>query len=441
MKAMKKCVEEMVEKLSVKYKFDKAEALEYIMPAGETVRGRPTKQKKKVVNKTEMVEDVIKTLMEEDMSNGIRPDHAEYVGNGTTLSDVCDAMLMPKDRENLDEDVLGLTLTEAVAVMKYSETVAAVMEAPVYKAAVVEAAPVKEKKKPAPKKKKAEAEVAVAAVAAVTEPVAAVAEVKADAPVTETVAVVEAAPIKEKKKPAPKKKKAEAEVAVAAVAEPVAAVAEPVAAVAEVKADAPVTETAAVVEAAPVKEKKKAAPKKKKAEAEVAVAAPAVAAPAVTETVAEVKADAPVTEPVAVVEAVAPVKEKKKAAPKKKADAARKVAAGKPEEVVEAPKPVVVEAPKPAPETKAAAPSGGVKGVSPLAVSPLEEDDDEGTAVKEWTHNSRSYLKSCENNCEEDDCNCSGVVYDAETQDQIGTWNGKTLAMIHPTEDDEEADD
>ena len=384
MKAMKKCVEEMVEKLSVKYKFDKAEALEYIMPAGETVRGRPTKQKKKVVNKTEMVEDVIKTLMEEDMSNGIRPDHAEYVGNGTTLSDVCDAMLMPKDRENLDEDVLGLTLTEAVAVMKYSETVAAVMEAPVYKAAVVEAAPVKEKKKPAPKKKKAEAEVAVAAVAAVTEPVAAVAEVKADAPVTET---------------------------------------------------------AAVVEAAPVKEKKKAAPKKKKAEAEVAVAAPAVAAPAVTETVAEVKADAPVTEPVAVVEAVAPVKEKKKAAPKKKADAARKVAAGKPEEVVEAPKPVVVEAPKPAPETKAAAPSGGVKGVSPLAVSPLEEDDDEGTAVKEWTHNSRSYLKSCENNCEEDDCNCSGVVYDAETQDQIGTWNGKTLAMIHPTEDDEEADD
>ena len=248
--------------------------------------------------------------------------------------------------------------------MKYSETVAAVMEAPVYYAAVVEAAPIKEKKKPAPKKKKAEAEVAVAApaVAAVTETVA---EVKADAPVTETVAVVEAAPVKEKKKAAPKKKKAE--VAVAAVAEPVAAVAEPV----------------AVVEAALIKEKKKAAPKK--------------------------KADAPV--------------------------AARKVAAGKPEEVVEAPKPVVVEAPKPAPETKAAAPSGGVKGVSPL-----EEDDDEGTAVKEWTHNSRSYLKSCENNCEEDDCNCSGVVYDAETQDQIGTWNGKTLAMSS-TEDDEEADD
>ena len=387
MKAMKKCVEEYVEQLSVKYKFDKAEALEYIMPAGETVRGRPTKAKKKVVNKTEMVEDVIKTLMEEDMSNGIRPDHAEYVGNGTTLSDVCDAMLMPKDRENLDEDVLGLTLTEAVAVMKYSETVAAVMEAPVYYAAVVEAAPIKEKKKPAPKKKKAEAEVAVAAPA-----VAAVAEVKADAPVTEPVAVVEAAPVKEKKKAAPKKKKAEAEVAVAAPA----------------------------------------------------VAAPAVAAPAVTETVAEVKADAPVTEPVAVVEA-APLTEKKKAAPKKKADAARKVAAGKPEEVpapvveapkavVEAPKPVV-EAPKPAPETKAAAPSGGLEGVSPL-----EEEDDEGTAVKEWTHNSRSYLKSCENNCEEDDCDCSGVVYDEETQDQIGTWNGNTLTMSS-TEDDEEADD
>ena len=65
MKAMTKVVEEYVEKLSVKYNFDKAEALEYIMPAGETTRGRPTKQKKKVVNKTEMVEDVIKTLMEE----------------------------------------------------------------------------------------------------------------------------------------------------------------------------------------------------------------------------------------------------------------------------------------------------------------------------------------------------------------------------------------
>ena len=249
MKAMKKCVEEYVEQLSVKYKFDKAEALEYIMPAGETVRGRPTKAKKKVVNKTEMVEDVIKTLMEE---------------GGNPLSN----------------------------------------------------------------------------------------------PALNAEAVAVTAP---------------------AVAEPVA----------EVKADAPVTETVAVVEAAPVKEKKKAAPKKKKAEAEVA---------------------------------------------------ARKVAAGKQEEVVEAPKPVVVEAPKPAPETKAAAPSGGVKGVSPLAVSSLEEDDDEGTAVKEWTHNSRSYLKSCENNCEEDDCNCSGVVYDAETQDQIGTWNGKTLAMSS-TEDDEEADD
>ena len=132
MKAMKKCVEEMVEQLSVKYKFDKAEALEYIMPAGETVRGRPTKQKKKVVNKTEMVEDVIKTLMEE---------------GGAALN------------------------AEAVAV-----AVAAV------------AAP-------------------AVAVAAVTETVAAVAEVKADAPVTETVAVVEAALVKEKKKAAPKKKR------------------------------------------------------------------------------------------------------------------------------------------------------------------------------------------------------------------------------------------
>ena len=114
MKAMTKSVEEMVSLLGDKYGFDKAEALEFIMPGGEITRGRPSKPKKKVVNKTEMVEDVIKTIMEG------APQEAEAV---------------PAQAEPV--------------------IVAAVVEAP------------KEKKKAAPKKKKAEATVveAVALVA------------------------------------------------------------------------------------------------------------------------------------------------------------------------------------------------------------------------------------------------------------------------------------
>ena len=72
---------------------------------------------------------------------------------------------------------------------------------------------------------------------------------------------------------------------------------------------------------------------------------------------------------------------------------------------------------------------------TPYAV--YSEEEDEGTDVKEWTHNSRSYLKSCESNCDEDDCNCSGVVYNEETQDQIGTWNGKFLVATSFDDDDE----
>ena len=68
MKAMTKSVEEMVSLLGEKYGFDKAEALEFIMPGGEITRGRPSKPKKKVVNKTEMVEDVIKTIMEQGVA-------------------------------------------------------------------------------------------------------------------------------------------------------------------------------------------------------------------------------------------------------------------------------------------------------------------------------------------------------------------------------------
>ena len=175
MKAMTKSVEEMVSLLGDKYGFDKAEALEFIMPGGEITRGRPSKPKKKVVNKTEMVEDVIKTIMEG------APQEAEAV---------------PAQAEPV--------------------IVAAVVEAP------------KEKKKAAPRKKKADAVVVeVAAVAAEPEPV-----IVAVAAATEEKASVEAAPIK--KKAAPKKKADAPVVEVATVAAVVA-----VAAVPEEKADAP----------------------------------------------------------------------------------------------------------------------------------------------------------------------------------------------------------
>ena len=164
MKAMTKSVEEMVSLLGDKYGFDKAEAFEFIMPGGEITRGRPSKPKKKVVNKTEMVEDVIKTIMEG------APQEAEAV---------------PAQAE------------------------------PVIVAAVVEAA--KEKKKAAPRKKKAEAAVVeVAAVAAEPEPVivavAAATEEKADAPEG---GLKGDAPLKKKAAP---KKKADAPVAARKVA-------------------------------------------------------------------------------------------------------------------------------------------------------------------------------------------------------------------------------
>ena len=367
MKAMTKCVEEMVLQLSTKYGFDKAEALEFIMPAGETVRGRPSKPKKKVVNKTEMVEDVIMSIMEGELAH------------------VADA------------PVTNVAQAEPVIV-------AAVVETPL-------------KKKAAPKKKKAEATVveAVALVApdtvaaliavestdvAQAEPVIVTSESGVTAYTVEegektakaVAALMEATKedAKQKKKAAPKKKKAEAE-AVVAQAEPVTVAAE-----GGVKGDAP------LVEEAP-KEKKKAAPKKKKAEAEVAFVAQAE----------------PVTVAAVVVEE-AP-KEKKKAAPKKKAEA--------PVVVVEAPKPVVVmEAPKPVVsplELSADEEEGGDLGGSP----PTPSEDDESTSVAEWTckKDGKTYLKSCEDNCGEDTCDCAGEVYDAESQEVIGHWNGETI--------------
>ena len=411
MKAMTKVVEEYVEQLSTKYNFDKAEALEFIMPAGETTRGRPSKPKKKVVNKTEMVEDVIKTIMEEGGAGAINveavPAQAEPVTVAAEGGLKGDAPLVEAPKEKKKAAPKKKKVVEEVAVAAVTETVAAVTEVKA-DAPVAEAAPIK--KKAAPKKKKVVEVVEVAAapvVAAVTETVAAVTEVKADAPVTE------AAPIK--KKAAPKKKKAEVEVAA-----PIVAVTKQ-------------TARKSTGGKAPRKQlATKAAPKKKKAEVEVAA-------------VTEVKADAPVTE--------AAPKEKKKAAPKKKADA-----------------PAVVETPKPAPslelseeELSADEEEGGLAGVSPAeegglaGVSPAEEggladalanmsichgsgSGSPSTEVNEWTckKNGETYLKNCELNCSDSDCSHPGVLYDIFTQDAVGRWDGGDIEALPEEEEDEE---
>ena len=352
MKAMSKCVEEMVQQLSAKYGFDKAEALEFIMPAGEAVRGRPSKPKKKVVNKTEMVEDVIKTIMEE----GGAPAREASLSNPAV---------------------------DAEAVIAQAEAVIVASEGGLKGETPL-------KKKAAPRKKKVDASVTEAVVVE-TAVVEAVTEVQAQA---EPVIVAVDAP-KEKKKAAPRKKKAEAPAVVVETAV--------VEAVVEVQAQAEPVTVAAVVEAP--KEKKKAAPKKKKAEAEAVVAQAEPVTVAADASEGGLKGDAPL---------------KKKAAPKKKAEA--------PVVVVEAPKPVVVvEAAKPVVsplELSADEEEGGALGGSPPTPS-----DDESTSVSEWTckNDGKTYLKSCEDNCGKDTCDCSGVVYDAESQDMIGHWNGATI--------------
>ena len=102
--------------------------------------------------------------------------------------------------------------------------------------------------------------------------------------------------------------------------------------------------------------------------------------------------------------------------------------------MVEAPKPVVVvEAAKPVvsplelseEEVSADVEEGGDLGGSP----PTPSEDDESTSVAEWTckKDGKTYLKSCEDNCGEDTCDCAGEVYDPESQEVIGHWNGETI--------------
>ncbi len=433
MKSMVKQVEELVIQLSEKYGFDKAEALEFIMPAGEAVRGRPSKPKKKVINKTEMVEDIIKTIMDEGCAAVTNAEAVPAQAEPVIVAAVVEsapikkkAAPKKKKAEAAAVEAVSLVVPETVAALIALESPVEAQAEPIIVAAVD--AP-KEKKKAAPRKKKAEAVVTEAVVVetAVVEAVAVVAQ-------AEPVIVASEGGLKGdtplKKKAAPKKKKAEAEaateVAVVAQAAPVASESG-VSAYTVEEGEKTARAVAALMEATKeaAKQKKKAAPKKKKAEAEAAVVeAVAVVAQAEPVTVASeggLKGDTPL---------------KKKAAPKKKAEA---VVA-----VVEAPKPVpvvVVEAPKPV-----VAPVG-LTGVSlaeeggALGGSPPTSSDEESTAVKGWIckETGKAYLKSCDDNCEEDDCECCGTVYDEETQDQIGHWDGTTIVLA--AEDEEEGED
>jgi hypothetical protein len=157
-----------------------------------------------------------------------------------------------------------------------------------------------------------------------------------------------------------------------------------------------------------VVEKKKAAPKAKKE-----------------------KSPAPV-----VTEEVVAVVEKKKAAPKaKKEKSPAPVKEKTPEPVVEKKKEKKVVAKKKAPEpVKEKTP----EPVEELAAEELteeeEEEDCDGPSAKVWNHEGTEYYKSCDQDCDVADCDCTGVVYDMDTQDPVGTWNGKAIL---PTADDE----
>ena len=114
-----------------------------------------------------------------------------------------------------------------------------------------------------------------------------------------------------------------------------------------------------------------------------------------------------------------PSTEKKKVVTKKKAPVAE-----------EAPAVVVV----PEPVKKVAEPVVE-KELEAEAATEEEEDDDETTAT-EWTHEGVVYYKMCDNRCGKDNCTCTGAVYNKETQDCVGTWNGTELE--EPTESDDE---
>ena len=89
---------------------------------------------------------------------------------------------------------------------------------------------------------------------------------------------------------------------------------------------------------------------------------------------------------------------------------------------------------------------GRVYPALPLVSETMDCDEDslsdlESVAVAEWNcvKTGITYLKSCKQNCgEEITCNCSGDVYDIETQDLIGKWNGREIV---PLLSEDESDD
>ena len=226
-KVMKNYGEEVVRKLSTKYKFDYEEGMKAIEEEDEEMnRGRPTKTVKKVVNKVEMVEDVISTLLK-DVTQTPEP---------------------------------GPTKKRAPAKKKTPEATS--VETATGEVAAPGTAVAPEKKKRAPAKKKTPEPTTVVATAE-----AGVLPVVATATATEVVApVTEVAP--EKKKRAPAKKKTPEPTAVTAEAAVLPVVATATVEVAAPAVVAPVTE---------VKEKKKKSEKKKEKTPEpVVVATPVV---------------------------------------------------------------------------------------------------------------------------------------------------------------------
>jgi len=192
MNALETYTAEVVEKLSGKYGFDAAEALTYVKEETAVSRGRPEKKSKKVVNKGEMVEAQIETIL--------------------TTEVVVAAPAKKKATPKKKAEAVAEPVVEAVAEAVVEAVAEAVVEAV---AEPVVATPTKKKAVP---KKKAEAVVEAVAepvVEAVAEPVVATPTKKKATPKKKAEPVEEEAP-QAKKKAAPKKK-----------AEPVVVVAEP----------------------------------------------------------------------------------------------------------------------------------------------------------------------------------------------------------------------
>jgi hypothetical protein len=294
------------------------------------------------------------------------------------------------------EDIINTIMTTG----EETETATGVSATGVSATEVV--APVVEKKKRAPAKK-----VVAAAAPVVTEVVTEVAPEVA----VETTAI--AVPVVAKKKVTKKKVPEVAPEAVAVVVPEVAPEA-----VAEVTAVVVPVAVAPVVVAPVVVEKKKVT-KKKTAPATEFVASPVEVATVEAVVVAPVVEKKKVTkkkspEPAAIVSAE--LKENKEH--KDDVEKTKKRDALKASEKKVAPAVVVEKAPEP----------------EELVEEELVEEDS-GDGVKEWEYKGKTYYKGCVHSCDVDHCDCPGAVYDVDTQDPAGNWNGKELLPLAEEED------